>query len=85
MTKGLKFVEVTWMDAHSTADWLSVGEELPSPVSCVSRGWLIEDKPTHLVLAGTLSLNLAGNVYGFGEVIAIPKKGFVTKVKRVKV
>ncbi len=80
----LKFVEVSWMDAHSVATWVDAGETLPSPVACVTRGWLVEDTPTHLVLAGTLSLNRSGVVHGFGEVIAIPKGGFVTKVKRVK-
>ncbi len=82
--KKLKFVEVIWADAHSVATWVDVGETLPAPVDCVTRGWLVKDEPGYLVLAGTLSLSPSGKVRGFGEVIAIPKGGFVTKVKRVK-
>ncbi len=85
MTEKLKFVEVNWMDAHSVATWVDVDEPLPSPVACVSRGWLVKETKEYLVLAGTLSLTSSGKVYGFGEVIAIPKKGFVVKMKRMKV
>lgn len=80
----LKYVEVKWMDAHSTAQWVGVDEALPPLVPCVSRGWLIEDKPSHVTLAGTLALNSTGDVSGFGEVISIPRKGFVLKVRKVK-
>ncbi len=85
MTEKLKFVEVSWMDAHSVAEWLDVNEPLPYPVACVSRGWLVKDTKEYLVLAGTLSLTRSGKVYGYGEVIAIPKGGFVKKVRRLKV
>ncbi len=72
------------MDAHSVAVWVDVGENLPRPVACVTHGWLIEDTAEHVTLAGTLSLNRAGKVHGYGEVISIPKKGFVKKMKGVK-
>ncbi len=85
MMEKLKFVEVSWLDAHSVATWVDVDEPLPGPGVCVTRGWLVKETKEYLVLAGTLSLNPSGTVYAFGEVITIPKGGFVTKVKRMKV
>jgi hypothetical protein len=51
----------------------------------VTRGWLVKDNPEYVVLASTLALTERGTVYGCGEVIAIPKGGFVKKIKRMKV
>ncbi len=73
------------MDAHASAEWIAVGEEFPGLVSCVTRGWLVEDTPKSVTLAGTLSLSPRGTVSGYGEVLVIPKRGFVVKVKKVKV
>ncbi len=85
MTEKLKFVEVNWMDAHSVATWVDDVADYPAPVACVSRGYVVKETDTFLVLAATVSSNPSGTVRGFGEVIAIPKGGFVTKVKRLKV
>ncbi len=81
----LKFVEVCWVDAHSVATWVDDVEDYPEPVACVSRGYVVKETNTFLVLAATVSLNKNGEIRGFGEVIAIPKGGFVTKVRRLKV
>ncbi len=81
----MRYVEVEWMDAQSVATWVDAEEVLPAPIACVTRGWLVKETKEFVVLAGTMSLTRSGKPSGFGEVIAIPKGGFVKKVKRLKV
>ncbi len=85
MTNKFKYVEVAWKDAHSVAEWRGLAE-LPAPAECVTRGWLVRETDKYVVLAGTLLWKEdGGNVELAGEIIAIPKGGFVTKMRRLKV
>ncbi len=78
--KRLKFVEVAWSDAVSTANWLSPGE-LPPVVDCVSRGWLLIDDKQQVTLAATIQVQDGGEV---GEIVSIPR-GMVQKMRTLKV
>lgn len=76
----LKFVEVLWNDAASTATWTDVAS-LPGVVQCVSRGWLLIDDAQQVTLAATIQVKDGGEV---GEVVSIPR-GMVTKMRALKV
>ncbi len=78
--KRLKFVEVEWDDAHSTAEWTE-RKSLPSVTKCVSRGWLLCDDDVEVTLAATLQVKNGDDV---GEIVAIPR-GMVKRMRTLKV
>lgn len=77
--KRLRFVEVEWYDASSSAVWCGP-EDLPSITSCITRGWLVDESDQAVVIAGTLQLKGPD----VGEVITIPR-GMVKRIRRCKI
>ena len=77
--KPLRFVEVEWHDAHSTAEWTE-RKSLPSVTKCVSRGWLLRDDKEAVTLAATLQVENGDDV---GEIVSIPR-GMVQKMRTLK-
>lgn len=78
--KTLKFVEVEWADAVSTADWRSP-DNLPRVIPCISRGWLVIDDEEQVTLVATMQQMDNGHV---GEVVSIPR-GMVLRIRKLKV
>ncbi len=81
--KKWRFVEVTWMDAVSMAEWKSQ-DDLPKPVRCISRGWLVKETKRYLVTAASVVFKEDGSVDEVSELLAIPKAGMVVKVRGLK-
>ncbi len=77
--KRVKFVEVHWDDATSTAVWRGP-DELPHVQPCITRGWLLEENKKELIIAATIQVEGPD----FGEIIAIPC-GMVKRIRRLKV
>jgi len=44
------YLEVIWNDAASNDGWVDTSDDT-SPIKIISRGWLIKETPTYLVLA----------------------------------
>ncbi len=81
MGKRLKFVEVKWDDAHSTAEWTE-RKSLPPVTKCVSRGWLMRDDAEAITLAATLQISNGDDV---GEIVTIPRGMVVGKIRVLKI
>ena len=81
-TVDFPFVEVRWMDAHSTDEWTKYAG-LPELAPITTRGWLIKDEKDYIVIAGTVAHEDRGEETLYGEVLAIPR-GWA-KIKRLKV
>lgn len=77
--KRVKFVEVHWDDATSTAVWRGP-DELPSIQACITRGWLLEEDDKQVVIAATIQVEGPD----VGEIIAIPKR-WLKRIRRLKV
>lgn len=83
-TKGAKlaydtFVEVEWVDAVSNEAWSASSDDM-SPSTMVTRGWLIKETDTYIVLANSLHKETKD----FGGTNSIPK-GMQLAVRKLKV
>ena len=79
-----KFVEIEWADAHSTDAWVEESS-LPEPAPIISRGWLVKDTKTYVVVAGTIAPAIGKEPMQLGEIIAIPKSWVKGKMRTLKV
>ncbi len=79
----MKFVEVEWLDAISVAEWRTLSN-LPKPAKCVTRGWVVKEMDDYVVLAGTMLYKEDGSIDEVSELLVIPKRGMVKKMRRVK-
>ena len=80
--KKVKFVEVEWDDATSSAKWQDV-EDLFGVQACLTRGWLVKETKREIVLAATLQVDGPRMGPLVSEVIAIPR-GMVKRIRRCK-
>jgi len=71
------FVEVKWRDACRAMGWLSL-DKLPHQIVVLTRGWLIAQDNTEIVVCASISGE--GEETEFGEIIAVPK-GCVIEVR----
>lgn len=78
-----KFVEVKWIDSASTSTWSTL-KDLAEPVTILTRGWLVRDEETYVVLAGSRCLKTDHDTEIFGEHITIPRCSFLSKLKVLK-
>lgn len=77
--KDFPVVIVTWIDAATDNGWTDTDEAHDFvPPECMTIGYLVADKPDHLVLAQTHGGNEMGNRW------TIPR-GMVTKVRVLEV
>lgn len=72
--KSLRYVEVQWLDAAVGDSWVDIKGDADIDVAkCYSRGWVIRQDETQIVVAGTVSLDKDGLVDGANNSIAIPQ------------
>lgn len=75
-----KFVEVQWLDAVSWSAWHELeGKFKPAPI--ITRGWLIQDKKTYVVLATSMD---ASQKAGPGGLWTIPR-GMITDIYEINI
>lgn len=74
------FMEVVWDDAVSNDGWVSVDEDA-QPERIVSRGWLIKETSSYLLLAGAL-YERHGNTIGSTQTIPT---GMIVSRRKLKV
>lgn len=73
------FLEVEWVDAASNEAWSDASDDM-SPPTMVTRGWLIKETDTYIVLANSLNKNSKD----FGGSNSIPK-GMLLATRKLKV
>lgn len=73
------FIEVQWVDAASNEAWSDASDDM-SPPTMITRGWLIKETETYIVLANSLHKDTKD----FGGSNSIPK-GMVTSIRKLKV
>lgn len=77
--KHFPLVIVTWVDAATDSGWTDTDEAHDfTPPECMTVGYLVSDKPDHLVLAQTHGGNEMGNRW------VIPR-GMVSKIRQMGV
>lgn len=73
----LKEVKVTWFDCTTQSGWFRARDvQLMKPAECISKGYLLEDRPDCIVIATTVADD--GDV---NTIKLIPK----ISIKKVKV
>lgn len=71
-----KTVEVVWVDSESHPDWTDLKEVLDKKtLTCSSVGYLLEDVPDRIILAGSLNLNGLSSVASH---ITIPRVAVIS-------
>lgn len=70
------FVEVSWVDAHSVAEWVNTAD-LPKLGRMVTRGWLVAQDEVSVTLAATLDCDADDQI---GDVLVIPLSWVTIKV-----
>lgn len=63
------FVEVEWEDALSVVKWSDDLSKIKPP-TVLTRGWLVHESLTYIILAGTICQD--GPDLGYGELICLP-------------
>lgn len=74
-----KTIDVEWIDAGSNGEksgWVAL-KRLPYPITMMTRGFVVKETKTYLVVAGTVPTSKAGKVVG--EVICIPKVAIIRR------
>ncbi len=71
--KSLRFVEVKWLDAASEASWTSIHDTSIVAAPCISRGWIMRQDETQILLCGTVGFNGDGEVEEANTIISIPR------------
>lgn len=75
-----RYVEVVWNDAASNDGWVELdGDDTPQQI--ITRGWLIKEYPTYIVLAASLQIGNA-NTVGSTQIIPI---GMIVSRRELKV
>lgn len=77
-----RYVEVVWLDANSSEAWQQV-DAVAQTETCVTRGWLIHEDDTSIIVAGTVGLVRGLNPSVIEDVcgtLAIPK-GMIQSMK----
>ena len=78
--KALRYVEVRWMDANANNAWVSIhGDTDVDAAPCISRGWVMKDDETQIMLCGTVAMDKDGLVSEANNTMAIPR-GMVQSV-----
>lgn len=83
MTKKLPFdtyLEVVWNDAASHDGWVEIDADA-EPMQIITRGWLIKETSTYIVLAASLQLDNATTV-GSTQIIPL---GMIHSRRQLKV
>jgi len=75
-----RFVEVVWNDAASNEGWVELDADT-EPMQIITRGWLIKENTSYLVLAGSLQLDNA-NTVGSTQIIPL---GMIVSRRELKV
>lgn len=75
-----KYVEVIWNDAASHDGWVEIDADA-EPMQIITRGWLIKEYPTYLVLAASLQLD---NITTVGSTQIIPI-GMIVSQRELKI
>lgn len=75
-----KFVEVVWNDAASHDGWVQIDADA-EPMQIMTRGWLIKETATYLVLAASLQLD---NETTVGSTQIIPL-GMIVSQRELKI
>lgn len=72
--KEMRYVEVRWLDASSDNSWVSIhGDDDAGVAPCISRGWVMKDDETQIMLCGTVGMNEKGLVTEANNTMAIPR------------
>lgn len=75
-----KFVEVVWLDAASHEGWVEVDGD-NEPMQIITRGWLIKETSTYIMLAASLQVDVAATV-GSTQIIPL---GMIVSQRELKV
>lgn len=71
--KSLRFVEVRWLDAAAEASWTSIHDTDIVAAPCISRGWIMRQDETQILLCGTVGMGADGLVEEANAIISIPR------------
>ncbi len=71
--KSLRFVEVHWLDAASEASWTSIYDTEIVAAPCISRGWVMRQDDTQILLCSTVGFDANNLVTEANTIISIPK------------
>lgn len=75
-----KFVEVVWNDAASDEGWVDLSAD-SEPMKIITRGWLIKEYPSYIVLAASLQVDNKDTV-GSTQIIPL---GMIITQRELKV
>lgn len=71
--KDLRYVEVKWLDAASEASWTPIHDTAIVASPCTSRGWVMRQDDTQILLCGTVGFDGDGLVEEANQIISIPR------------
>ncbi len=71
--KSLRFVEVRWLDAASESGWTSIHDKDIVAAPCISRGWVMRQDDTQILLCATVGFGGEGLIDEANTIISIPK------------